>query len=294
MSSKVLSTSLVKTLTFVALIAPLIAGLGGCGQNAGDGSTPTPKQETAQLDTADAIGATQKQVGIIIGAGTAPLSVESLTMISEERVSRTVFEYPYKITVLSGGLAITSVTIDLSETGAGTTVVDGQVQIAAMAANQTLLAPDTIRIRHDRSLPFDPSAFRWLVRATLPEPPTGGVAGFDSDRDGIRDDVQQYIDAEFTNNAPKRAAAQQLARSLQVALLVTDNAQAAAAESALISAALCLHDRFGPQEASRIAGAIQVRQWNTRDRMVAEGVFRDRRTGSLVLLPDVPDKSTCN
>jgi subtilisin family serine protease len=98
-----------------------------------------------------------------------PLSdvvVTGLTKVSETRVSRTVFDYVFKVTIKNNGSeALIGVTATLTGVGSGATTVDGAVQVGNLAAGATLVPIDTITIRQDRTYPFDQSKLIWQLTA---------------------------------------------------------------------------------------------------------------------------------
>lgn len=104
----------------------------------------------------------------------AGLSVTALTKVGESRVSRTVFEYTFKVRLSNmddrGRLDITAM---VRSAGPGTTLVKGSVHAAAIAAHGSVVADDTIVIRHDRSVPFAVSGWTWVIDATVGDAATG-------------------------------------------------------------------------------------------------------------------------
>lgn len=92
-------------------------------------------------------------------------SVVGLSKISETRVSRTVYDYVYKVKVTAGARALSGVQATLTGAGTGVTVVDGEATLGALAAGATLQSNDTITLRQDRSHAFDPQALVWDLKA---------------------------------------------------------------------------------------------------------------------------------
>lgn len=98
------------------------------------------------------------------------LSVVSLTKISEKRISRTVFDYVFRVTVHNNSEALVAVAATLTAAGQGTTIIDGEVLVGAMAAGATVTPDDTVTLRHDRASPFNPTALVWRLRGNLAVP----------------------------------------------------------------------------------------------------------------------------
>lgn len=105
-------------------------------------------------------------MGLAIGvvAAAAP-TVTQITLVSEKRVARTVFEYTYRITVKNDAIAQKNLTATLTRVGAGTTIVDGKVVVGDLAPNGVSTPADTFIVKHDRALPFQASALVWRFSA---------------------------------------------------------------------------------------------------------------------------------
>ena len=145
-----------KSMMFVA-VALAAALSAGCGGGSGDSSAEGANSETAAAQS----------VGIATTGSAAGISVTGLVLKAERRISRTVFEYDYQIVVKNDGAAHTGLMVQLTAVGAGTTIVDGAVAAGAIAAGTTVTPIDIIRLHHDRSLPFQPTALVWKFTADL-------------------------------------------------------------------------------------------------------------------------------
>ena len=97
---------------------------------------------------------------------TPSASVNSVTKISETRVSRTVYDYVFKVTVQNGDVPQTSVIATLTKVGVGTSIIDGSVLAGDLDANASVTPADTITLRHDRALTFNLAALTWQVTGT--------------------------------------------------------------------------------------------------------------------------------
>ncbi|WP_323813462.1 hypothetical protein [Cellvibrio sp. NN19] len=89
------------------------------------------------------------------------LNVVSLTKLSETRIDRTTYDYVFSVTVKNGEQAIINAKQTLTASGAGTTILDGDVVIGDLASGEQITPADTIKIRHNRAIAFDQSAFVW-------------------------------------------------------------------------------------------------------------------------------------
>jgi hypothetical protein len=158
------------------------------------------------------------------------VTVVGLIKISETRVSRTIYDYVFKITVKNDAVARTAIMATATGAGQGTTILDGSVLVGDMAAGAVVTSSDTITVRHDRSLPFNITALIWQVTepingiAVPPEPDPvsndSSVAGIDSNRNGIRDDVERLLATKFGTDGQKYTEAFRISKAEQ-ALLVT-------------------------------------------------------------------------
>lgn len=131
-------------------MALLLSACGGGGQDSSPAATP-----------ADA----PRAHALAVNAGTAD-TVTSLTKVSGKRVARTVWEYQFRITVQNGASAQTGLKADLTAAGAGTTIVQGHVDVGDIAAGASVTPSDTITLRQDRLLPFLINQLVWNFTAS--------------------------------------------------------------------------------------------------------------------------------
>jgi hypothetical protein len=131
--------------------AAVMLAVGGCGGGSGHGGAQQPASGRQQ---ALAVGGTT-------GSSLAGLSVDALVLTAERRVSRTVFEYDYRLRVANAGGPLVGVTVALVGTGAGTQVVDGTALAGTLAAAATATTSDTITIRQDRTKPLQLNQLSW-------------------------------------------------------------------------------------------------------------------------------------
>jgi len=103
---------------------------------------------------------------------TGQANVTGLQLVSSTRVSRTVFEFSYRITVANGGEDLSGVVATVSSASAATEIVNVNVDVGDIPAGGSVLSSDTFVIRHDRSVPFDPNALIWKIEAAsvVPSP----------------------------------------------------------------------------------------------------------------------------
>jgi hypothetical protein len=110
---------------------------------------------------------------------------------------------------------------------------------------------------------------------------TPGLAGIDTDANGVRDDIDRRI-AAMPLTAQQKTAVTQLARALQTAVLVdTGNPDALRKASVDISrAGQCLHFRR-VDNALRVITAIESTTANTRQRSMQYIRFNNALSGSV-------------
>ncbi|QEY11445.1 hypothetical protein [Cellvibrio sp. KY-YJ-3] len=89
------------------------------------------------------------------------LNVIALNKLSETRIDRTTYDYVFSVTVQNGAQAVNNAAQTLTASGAGTTILDGSVLLGNLASGEQITPADTIKIRHNRALPFDQSALIW-------------------------------------------------------------------------------------------------------------------------------------
>jgi hypothetical protein len=87
--------------------------------------------------------------------------VTDITLVSEKRISRTVFEYTYKATITNDGTTRKNVRATLNSVGSGTIIIDGIIDVGELAVNQIITPTDTFTIRQDRAFAFDRTALAW-------------------------------------------------------------------------------------------------------------------------------------
>lgn len=265
----------------VPLLAAALFTVSGCG---GGSSGSMQANDSTELAISPPRLMQQLPVsGNVEGQVLSPVHVNSLTLIEEKRVGRTIFEYTYRANVLNNGPAIQAATLTLTAAGSGTTIVDGAIVIGGLAAGASVVANDTVTIRQDRMVPFDPNAFVWQVSTTVNPPPTppDTVAGVDANGNGIRDDVETYIRSAYTTPALQNALLQ-VAAGLQMTATATTSAQRDAAETARLDAGLCLADRTSPALAGQLIAVIQGKQLDTPERVRVDFAFRDSLAGKTV------------
>ena len=89
----------------------------------------------------------------------AQVTVGTPEVLSEHRIARTLFEYEMRAKLTNPARAIDAVTV--TSTSPNTTIVQGTLSFANVPALATADTLGTFTIRHDRTVPFDPSVLHW-------------------------------------------------------------------------------------------------------------------------------------
>ena len=124
---------------------------------------------------------------------------------------------------------------------------------------------------------------------------TDDLAGPDLNRNGVRDDVDSYINKRYLS-APQRAAALQVARNIQKQLLVskTDKPALRLVSLALSRAVHCLFSKFEGDaqfNTNVVAQEIESMTANTKARLLAYLAFSKAADGTT---STIPEGDTCD
>ena len=118
---------------------------------------------------------------------------------------------------------------------------------------------------------------------------TNTVAGIDADQNGIRDDIQVYINVTYPEPEQQKAVSQ-YARSLQAKLLVNpkDKYQVRASSDASVKGMSCIYEKVpvdNSAQAARVVEEIFSLTTNTKQRLKAYMAFDQAMDGALISLP---------
>lgn len=116
------------------------------------------------------------------------------------------------------------------------------------------------------------------------------VAGVDANKDGIRDDIEAYIDLHFPNPS-QHAAARQSAKALQKAILIDlgNIGEVKDANRGISRADHCNFSRFDtsyPKKAAQISMEIEAITTNTKERLLAYLAFSEALDGTSWAMPE--------
>lgn len=117
------------------------------------------------------------------------------------------------------------------------------------------------------------------------------IAGTDANNNSIRDDIDIYIDDNYST-APQRAAASQTAKAIQNALLVdTTNIEAVkVVDRAVTHGIHCIYLKFdgssGTKQPSQVVNELESITANTKSRLLAYLKYNKALNGTSSALPE--------
>lgn len=135
----------------------------------------------------------------------------------------------------------------------------------------------------------------WMLALALTACGDGGgdtgptLGGIDANTNGVRDDIERYIEKKYTEPA-QRKAAMQTARAFQQMLLVSeeDSTELNQISANGFRAIVCLDDSFaapdGPNSAS-VLDDLQAMTTNTKTRQHAYRAYNKARSGTVSTMP---------
>ena len=137
------------------------------------------------------------------------VTIAGFDLLSSKRVGRTTFEYEYGVNVQNGtSTDVTDVSVTVSSSTTGVTVLDGSALIGSIASGTTATSADTITVEVDRRVRFSPDQLD--VNTTFES-----LAGEDADNNGVRDDVDELLLEMFPDEPPEYFMALDIARAKQ-------------------------------------------------------------------------------
>lgn len=283
----------------------LVACGGGTPAPEKAGSTAASPQERAQV-----LSAPPAAQAALRADPAVDLKVTGLLKVSEVRVGRTDFDFTFKITVQNqAAVAFEQVKLTLTAVGSGASIIDGSVVVGTIASNASVVPTDTVTIRQNRTLPFDAAALVWRIEGTPVDTPAAQLAaleasgaiptlergsllqGVDANGNGVRDDIDSYIQTQYAA-AAQRAAAVQVARALQRAVLLSPaTTESAKAASITVSNAVnCVFVRFpggaSSKDPARVVKELEGVTANTKPRLLAYLAYNKLLDGTSSALPE--------
>ncbi len=93
------------------------------------------------------------------------LSITNLSLVSETRISRTVFDLEYRADIVNTGAARAAVTATVTSLAPVVQIIRGNLQFVNVPANGRATSTNTFVIRVDRSVPFNIANLVWAFSA---------------------------------------------------------------------------------------------------------------------------------
>jgi hypothetical protein len=112
------------------------------------------------------------------------------------------------------------------------------------------------------------------------------VSGIDSDKDGIRDDVQIWINQTYKGNITLQQVVRQKARAIQLNLTKVNNKQESIlATRKSLDANSCMYAVVGIDQKRILTNELSKRLFNTKERLEAEILMNSNFSGQMYDLP---------
>ncbi|QXE85546.1 hypothetical protein KP003_14290 [Geomonas nitrogeniifigens] len=125
-----------------------------------------------------------------------------------------------------------------------------------------------------------------------PSQETATVAGVDTNRDGVRDDIERHISTAHPDSAKTRSALKQYAKGVQASFVnVSTASQATAQESQLLRAGACVAAATGSAAAMAEIDALMA---NTPDRIKAREEYERHLEGKVFTIPSGDPATLCD
>jgi hypothetical protein len=234
--------------------------------------------------------ATLASGGLAQAAPLSEIEVTQILNVDTQQISRTVYEISYRVSVASSyDHTVTGLTGTITSVSTGVEVLDRTVHFDDIAAVGSQQSRDAILIRLNRRTPFSMDMLQWsfdgeLVQNGLPpDPGSAGretLGGIDSDKDGVRDDLQRKI-LEQNLDEEKTKALIQYAIALQEAMRIgaADPAnELQPVAKSIVDSVDCLYARFDDDAREQVK-AVERLAINTDERYHAYNIFNDRLSG---------------
>ncbi|MEO8445080.1 MAG: hypothetical protein ABI567_08765 [Gammaproteobacteria bacterium] len=144
--------------------------LAACGGGSSPGSAPAPQGDPPQAGTL--------AVSVPTGRSGDPV-ITGYELVWSQRVSRTVFDYAYRVHLQVGSTQYPPGTALIAASSSATTVLQkGNVITGILRAGDVATPADLFIIRQDRTAPFSASSLTWNIG--VPNPAESGLRGMQS------------------------------------------------------------------------------------------------------------------
>ena len=101
---------------------------------------------------------------LTVTATLAQLTISAPETISETRISRTIFEYVMRAKLTNPGPAAAAISATVTSSSPKTVIVQNTLTFGNVGAATTADSTGTFTLRHDRTVPFDPTKLTWTIK----------------------------------------------------------------------------------------------------------------------------------
>ncbi|AXY60070.1 hypothetical protein [Acinetobacter sp. WCHAc010052] len=153
--------------------------------------------------------------------------------------------------------------------------------LSVLSACQSEYAPVG---KHSETATFTEQISKMEDAGELPElERTDTIAGIDTDENGIRDDIDAYIQKNF-KNIDQQNAVKQFAKSMQQFILIDPGNRQAAKEASIKNsmAISCIYLRFSADTAYKTVNEIDAITTNTKKRLLASNAVDKALDGTVI------------
>ena len=101
---------------------------------------------------------------LFLPAANAQLVIGPPETISETRITRTIFEYVMRAKLTNPGPAAAAISATVIRSSPKTVIVQNTLTFGIVGAATTADSTGTFTLRHDRTVPFDPTVLHWTIK----------------------------------------------------------------------------------------------------------------------------------
>ncbi len=204
--------------------------------------------------------------------------------------------------VQNGSPALTNARAVATSTSPTVIVRTPSVSLGTLLENSTTTSNQTVTIRVTRTTSYDGSAIAWSILAdqlggavptALSQLEASGqipildrsraISGPDNDHNGVRDDIDNYIN-RLPDSTAQKLALRQTARALGHALVAgsqqTDQTTLTNVMTEISRAAHCIWRQYDPASANKKGATIEKLMINTRARFNAYDQYSTKMSGT--------------
>lgn len=218
------------------------------------------------------------------------LTVSSYDLVSKKHINRAVFEYEYTLSVTNNSaIDAEAQSLVLSTEVSGATLIKDTVNIGPIVASGTVISQDTFIVQVNKRI----SRFSPLKDISVIFNPQN-VEGPDLNDNGVRDDVEEFIAANFAPDSPEHNMAMAMSRMNRASLdpsISLIELRSNISEGGVAS--VCLKRQI--DDFSTFLAELHSKETNTPARIDRYRTLEDRLVdlGSMGLPPAAEIQKTC-